>query len=190
MEIILIILFLLLSLFLYVLFRLIKWIFKEKARINWTLALLGIIILTKIIILAFFTKMEFIQSKVYPDLYLIKNPISDRDSRNKIIQEMVIQKVNTESISSMRFYEYYKGWGSNPFGEAGTAHFIEYKEDPGGFSSELLEYYERYRIAKFDMNFSENNTFGIISYYQNGNEIKTDTIIKLDNLKQKLNSSQ
>ncbi|WP_136666930.1 hypothetical protein [Flavobacterium sp. H122] len=147
--------------------------------------------------------MEFIQSKVYPDLYLVKNPIYNRDSLHEAIKKMVIQKVNNEftgnenkykskyeySSSSpsgtdlyycLSFYEYSKGWGTNPFGEAGTQHFIDHEEDPGGFSSELLEHYYEYRIAEFDIRFCENDTInclGILRYFQNDEEIKTDTII-------------
>ncbi|KFF05763.1 hypothetical protein B0A68_17840 [Flavobacterium reichenbachii] len=148
--------------------------------------------------------MEFIQSKVYPKLYLIKDPINNRDSLNTIIKKMVVQKMNAEFIGkenkykekyqyssespsrtdlyySLSFYRYYKGWGTNPFGEAGTEHFIQNKEDPGGFSSELLEHYYEYKIAEFDIAFCKNDTinyFGVLRYFQNGEEKTTDTIIK------------
>jgi glucan phosphoethanolaminetransferase (alkaline phosphatase superfamily) len=189
--------------FLYILYLLIKWISNKKKRIQWAFGIIGILIFVNIIDLVFFTKMEFIQSKVYPHLYLVKNPINNQDSLNAIIKNRVVQKMNTEFIGrenkykqkyqytsespsttylsySIRFYSYYKGWETNPFGEAGTEHFINNKEDPGGFSSELLEYYDDYRIAEFDIRFCKNDTinyFGVLKYFQNGQEIKTDTII-------------
>ena len=192
-----------LILFFYLFYKLIVWISQKKIRINWALFIIGIFVVIKIIDSVFFTKMEFIQSKVYPNLYLVKNPISDNDSLNAIIKEMVTQKMNYEFVNnenkykstyqftsdspsrtyfnySLRFYKYYKGWGTNPFGEAGTAHFIEHEEDPGGFSSELLEYYEQYRIAKLDIRFCENDTinyFGVLTFFINGEETKTDTIL-------------
>lgn len=176
---------------------------KKKKRIQWTYGIIGILVFIKLIELVFFTKMEFIQSKVYPKLYIVKDPIENRDSLNGIIKKMVVQKMNAEFIGkenmykhkyqyntespartdlyySLSFYRYYKGWGTNPFGEAGTEHFINNKEDPGGFSSELLEHYYEYRIAEFDIEFCKNDTikyFGVLKYFQNGQEIKTDTII-------------
>jgi len=151
----------------------------------------------------FFKKMEVIQSKVYPNLYLIKYPIDDEEEIKKYISQLVFHKVNSEfvgnqeafktkdsyaekSIAKLNYtiniYEYYKGWGTNPFGEAGTAHFIENKEDPGGFSSEELIYYKDYLLAKFNIKFCENDTnnyFGTISYYKNSELIKTETLINL-----------
>ncbi|TWP28868.1 hypothetical protein ETU08_08500 [Apibacter muscae] len=47
--------------------------------------------------------------------------------------------------------------GTNPFGYAGTAHFIFHKEDPGGFSSEL-EYYTPYELAYFNIKLCENDS--------------------------------
>lgn len=189
--------------FFYILYVLIKWISKKRKRIQWACGIIGVLILINIIDSIFFTKMEFIQSKVYPNMYLIKNYINNRDSLNSIIKNRIVQKINTEFIGkedkykskyqytsespsrtelyySLSFYQYYSGWGTNPFGEAGTEHFIENKEDPGGFSSELLEHYDKYRIAEFDIRFCKNDTinyFGVLKYFQNGEEIKTDTII-------------
>lgn len=191
------------ALFFYLLYVLIKWISKKKTRIQWTFGIIGIVILINIIDSIFFTKMEFIQSKVYPHLYLVKNQINNQDSLNTVIKNIVVQKMNAEFIGkenkykhkyqynsesalrtdlyySLSFYRYYKGWGTNPFGEAGTEHFINNEEDPGGFSSELLEHYYEYRIARFDIEFCKNDTikyFGVLKYFQNGQEMKTDTII-------------
>ena len=114
---------------------------------------------------------------------------------------MVIQKMNSEFIDnenkykykyeytngsrtdlyySLDFYTYFEGWGTNPFGEAGTAHFIENEADPGGFSSEELDHYAKYKIAEFYIGFCEKDTvnyIGILRYYKNDEITKTETII-------------
>ena len=125
---------------LFQLFRLIKWTIKKEIRIKWASGLVGVIALAVLVNHLFFKKMEFIPSKVYPDLYLIKYPIRDKDSLHKIIAKIVLQKVsnhfktpskNTTAIVPyrIRFYEYYSGTPFFvPFGEAGTKHFIENKE--------------------------------------------------------------
>ena len=181
---------------LYFLFRLIKWILKKKVRSIWALVLLTLVALSWLIKFAFFTKMEFISSKVYPDLYLVKNPVNNKDSIHSAIKRMVQEKVNnkfiTEIISKdsfekrgvpyrLRFYEYYTGTPIFvPFGEAGTTHFIEHEEDPGGFSSEEISNYNTYRIAEFYLKYCDAdslNFVGTIDYYQNWEIIKTDTIL-------------
>lgn len=176
-----------------------KWKFTNKTLI---LSLVGFYFITILINNLFFKKMAFIQSKVYPHLYLIKNPISDENLLKKAIKEMVIQKMNTEFIGNedkykyrynisnktivkldyeFNFMEYYEGWGSNPFGEAGTAHFIDNKEDPGGFSSEYLEYYqERFQISEMSINYCKNDTVNytsVLHFYKNGYVVESDTII-------------
>ena len=91
----------------------------------------------------------------------------------------------TNIYYSLDFYTYFVGWGTNPFGEAGTAHFIENKADPGGFSSEELDHYTKYRIAEFYLSFCEKDTVnyvGILRYYKNDELTKTDTIINKCNL--------
>ena len=142
--------------------------------------------------------MKFIQSKVYPDFQLVKYPIKDRDSLHKIIEKMVLKKVNSEFFNnnekydfsknsttavpySIRFYEYYTGTPFFvPFGEAGTTHFIENKEDPGGFTSEEICHYNTYRIAEFNLKYCPNdslNYIGTINYYQGLDIIEKDIIL-------------
>ncbi len=189
---ILILLLIILIICLYQLFKLIKWTIKKKKRMKWASGLVGVIALAVLVNHLFFKKMEFIQSKVYPDLYLIKYPIKDKDSLHKIIAKMVFHKVsnhfktpskNTTAIVPyrIRFYEYYSGTPFFvPFGEAGTTHFIENKEDPGGFSSEYISDYNRFHIAEFNLKYCRNdslNYIGTINYYQNWDIIKTDIII-------------
>ena len=65
----------------------IKWIFRNNTRKKWSLIILGIIILSTVVNTVFFVKMELVQSKVYPNLFLIKKPIEDKDSINKLIKQ-------------------------------------------------------------------------------------------------------
>jgi len=161
------------------------------------LAVILVVTLTGVLKVTFFTKMECIQSNVYPDLYLIKNPIKDTDSRHRLIKQIVLDKVHAEFLEKqettndpknsmdpssyrIRFYEYYTGtFFLIPFGEAGTDHFIENKEDPGGFSSEEISHYNQYRIAEFTIEYCKNDTLnsvGKLYYYDGWDLIKTDTL--------------
>ena len=204
MEIILIlILITFISLFFYAIFKLIKWVLKDKIRTKRTLILFSLMAVFYIINLLFFIKMEFIQSKAIPNLYLIKNPIENKDSLHKAIEKIILEKVNQEFIKnkdkykhkvassndsisefkySIDFYQYYKGSVFIPFGDAGTYYFIENEEDPGGFSVEVLDMYPKYHIAQFNLKFCKNDTvnyFGTIDYYKEWDVIKTDTLINL-----------
>ncbi|WP_299435576.1 hypothetical protein [uncultured Aquimarina sp.] len=171
---------------LLLLFKLLKWVFQRKARVIWMLFLLVGIVLSVTIHRLFFVKMELIQSKVYPDLYLIKNPVKDKNAVNKVIREKVIQlsinqfkstEASKESETyTLRFYEYSKGdWGEN-----GTAYFIEHKEKPGGMLPELLEYYPEYLMAKFSIQPCKEDSssyFGKLDYYNETKRIKIDTLL-------------
>ena len=185
--------------FLYLLFRFLKWVFTNRKRTILTLLLIGFYLIAILINNLFFKKMEFIQSKVYPHLFIIKNPISDKDSLKKVIKEMVIEKMNTEFIGNedkhkirfkikeekfvelnyeISFYEYYTG----ELLTEGTAWFINHEEDPGGFSSEYLSDYDDYFIAGFRANYCENDTInynGILHYSKNKFKIESDTLINL-----------
>lgn len=201
MEILLVLIVLILVFLIFVL----AWIFKSPLRRKIALIIGGSIVILLLIYNIFLVdhSMKFIQSKVYPSLYLIENEINDRDSLNKLIKQMVIKKMNSEFIGkeekyklkyqytpdspsitylhySLDFYTYFVGWGENPFGEAGTAHFIENEEDPGGFSSEELDHYKKYKIAEFYITSCEKDTvnyIGILRYYKNDEITKTDTLI-------------
>ncbi|PXY40479.1 hypothetical protein DMB65_12815 [Flavobacterium cheongpyeongense] len=201
MEILLVLIVLFFGFFIYVIF----WIFKNPLRRKTALIASGTIASLLVMYNLFFVdhSMKFIQSKVYPNLYLVENEIKDRDSLNKLIKQMVIKKMNSEFIGReekykskyqytpdspsrtdlyyfLNFYTYFEGWGTNPFGEAGTAYFIENEEDPGGFSSEELDHYRKYKIAEFYIRFCEKDTvnyIGILKYYRNDEITKTDTII-------------
>lgn len=181
------------------------WLLKNPVRRKYSFIILGITLLFLLMYNVFFVDhhMKFIQSKVYPNLYLVDNEISDRDSLNKIIKKMAIEKMNTEFIGKenkfkkhykttdalnsrtemdyhIDFYTYFEGWGTDPFGQAGTAHFIENEEDPGGFSSEELSHYNEYKIADLSIRFCENDTvnyYGLLRFYQQGKATISDTIV-------------
>ena|SRR5690554_6496238 len=191
MEIILI-LFLLIILFaiFYLLYRIIIWISKKKTRVNWALSLLGILILAKIINFVFFTEMELIQSKVYKDMYLIKNPVNNKDSIQSLIKQICLDKMNKEFLGNEKKYKDYNSDSSkvwinynfdfynytdNFFG-SNTAHFIENKEDDGGPTSvNFLSEIQDEKIATFSIDFCENDTVNYYAkiIYHRGYEIDT-----------------
>lgn len=196
MEILLIIFLLsILFLILFLIFKMIKWIFQKQVRIKWVFIAIGILIIGIVTEKLFFTKMEFIQSKAIPNLYIVKNPLENKDSLRNEIKRIVLKNVTNQIekykrtkqndsvvdvIYTVDFYEYSKGSVFIPFGDAGTYYFIENEEDPGGFSVEVLDMYPKYHIAQFNLKFCKNDTtcyFGTIDYYKNWDIIKTDTII-------------
>jgi len=123
--------------------------------------------------------MEFIQSNVYPDLYLIKNLVKDKSIVDQAIREKVMQEMTytlgEKKLITVRFYEYNKG----DWGERGTAYFIDHKEKRDGMLPELLEYYPECLLAKFSLRPCKNeerNYFGVLEFYTNGRSTKTDTL--------------
>ncbi|MEZ4778741.1 MAG: hypothetical protein R2786_05090 [Flavobacteriaceae bacterium] len=103
--------------------------------------------------------MHFIQSNVYSNLYLIKYPEKNQTLLQKAIKEKIIEHFQTEhkmekklaytGDNGIYFYEYTNGFSFDGFLEAGTAHFIENEEDPGGFVSEELNMYTQFQLADF-----------------------------------------
>ena len=185
---------------LFFLFKLTKWVFSNEKRKVWVISTITLFTLVMIINRIFFRRMELIPSKIYPNLYLVKNPIRDNDSLKSFMLKVIAQKLGNQLICcdskyvmeptttldySIHFYKYYKGWGFSPFGAAGTAHFVENAEDPGGFSSELLEHYDHYIIALFHLKKRGKDTminYGLLTYFKDGDPIKSDTIFNLCNI--------
>jgi len=175
------------SIGLFLLLKIFKWVFQKKVRMIGLLILLVCIAVSITTYTLFFVKMELIQSKVYPNLYLIKNPVKDKKIVNKAIEEKITQRMNTQltgknkeskdkQLSTLSFYEYSKG----DWGESGTAYFIEHKERQDGMTAELLEYYPEYLIANFSLQPCKNdssNYFGKVDYYNEVRIIKTDTLL-------------
>ncbi|WP_215224677.1 hypothetical protein [Echinicola shivajiensis] len=167
----------------FLLFKLLGWIFKKKER-RLGLAILLIIVTVSVpVYQLFFVKMEFIQSKVYADLYLIKNPVEDKTALNLAIKEFVsLQLARAKETSpnySLRFYEYTKNWNPLIFGDYGTAYFINNEEDPSGFSVEELSMYRKYQLATFDVIFCDDEAIeqcGELQYFEEGFAVKTETL--------------
>ncbi len=180
----LILLLIIAGIILFQLYRLVRWILVKKTRIIRSIWVLSIAIIGIAIYQLFFVNMEFIQSKVYPDLYLVKHPVKDKNKIDNTIKNAVIQHFTTtekiDSTYTLRFYEYTNNW--NPlliFGDAGTAHFIDHEEDPGGFTTEELSMYLNYKLATFKtvLSNNDNNTLsGVLQYYSEGSPTKTDTL--------------
>ncbi|WP_442846136.1 hypothetical protein [Leeuwenhoekiella sp. H156] len=193
MEIvILIVLGLILVLLLLLGYRLVRFILKNRIYTQIML-LLGIVALIAMLInQVFFQKMEFIPSRVYPDLYLIKNPVKDRNKLNTALTQFVLDHKNEKLAGasdstgsamnteySLRFYRYTKSWGINLFADAGTAYFIENEEDLGGFVVEELSMYSAEKLADFRVNLCANNTesyCGELTFYEDGAVSKTEVL--------------
>lgn len=197
MEILIIIfLLLLLGIGIFLLYKVLKWIVAKKTRIVGAVSILFISIVSISIYQLFFVKMEFIQSKVYPNLYLVKNEIKDRDSLNRIIKKRVIEKINDDFIdhgkkytentyeapyAALAFYSYSKSSKLSIFQDYGTAYFIDHEEDLGGMVVEDLNMYHEQKLVTFNIRISKKDTtsyYGILDYYKDGDIIKTDTLLK------------
>lgn len=195
MEILIIIfLLLLVGLALFLLYKILKWIIAKRVRILATASLLLIFVVHFTINYLFFTKMEFIQSKVYPNLYLVKHPIKDRDSLNSIIKSRVIeildknlqnnQKIYTENTAeapyaTLAFYTYSKNSKLSVFQDYGTAYFIDNEEDLGGMIVEDLSMYQTQKLATFNIKAFKNDTtryYNVLTYYKDAYPVKTDTL--------------
>lgn len=188
---ILLVILILLFALLFGIFKLLKWTLKEKVRIKWATSILVVLLLSFVIDKLFFTKMEFIQSKVYSNLYIVKNPVKDNDDRNKAITTKIEEHLKskhqqTKELSysetkSIYFYEYV-GASFSFLSEAGTEYFIDHEEDLGGFVSEELGMYQEYRMAEFyykPCNNDSSKTCGVIDYYLEGEFVKADSL-KID----------
>lgn len=182
---------------LYSLFRILKWSLGTKLRRVFGLSIISLIVLVVLINKLFFQQMEFVPSKVYPNLFLIKYPVKDTivlrmAIKNKILKELKnpfvsnndafkfrSTKINKNTIDyTLRFYKYTSAWGFNN----GTKHFIDNKEDPGGFSSEMLSNYDAFQLAYFNVSNCKTDSLkyrGELIFFQKGREVKRDTIINL-----------
>jgi len=174
--------------------KILVWINKKQKRKNWALLFLGILILAPVVQSLFFTKMEAIQSKTYPNMYFIKNPFSKQDSVQALIKNIVLKKMNSEFIGNEKMHkiynsdssrvwlsydlEFYK-YSDGLFGN-GSSYFIDNVEDDGGPTSiHFLSNIEKDRMARFSINYCEKDTvnyLALLTYYQE-REMKTDTLI-------------
>jgi len=178
MEILLILFVLGLVIFvLLVLNTLIKWIIKTKKRaIGVSASLLAVLVGFGIYQL-FFVKLAFIQSKVYPDLYLVKNFPEEKSTLNAVIKDFVMRHVKTKP-TTLRFYKYYKSYNPLVFGDSGTAYFIDNEEDLGGMVVEDLGMYMALKIATLSKTDCEDELgyCARLDYFEEGRKVKTHDI--------------
>ncbi len=167
---------------------LIKWILRNKIRLRVFLMVLAICILSVGINHFFFKHMRFIQSNVYPNLYLVKYPDKDYSIVEKAIQEKIKEHLNTEHKegkalayrreNGIYFYEY-GGMTFGFVGDAGTGYFIDHEEDLGGFVTEELGMYPDYKLAEVYYNpCPQDSTLlcGEINYFNEGELIRVDSL--------------
>ena len=185
---ILLIILILLFALLFGIFKIVKWTLKEKVRIKWASSILVVLLLSFVIDKLFFTKMEFIQSKVYSNLYIVENPIKDKEALKKAIIEKIKGHLKTKhkqtkelSYSDTKSIYFYEDGGMTFgfLGEAGTSYFIDHEEDLGGFVTEELGMYQEYRLAEFyykTCNNDSSKTCGEIGFYHEGEFVKTDSL--------------
>lgn len=115
-------------------------------------------------------KIEFVQSKVTSNLFLIKNPPkNDSLLRKEIILFLIKNPVEyNKSPYHVNFYKY--TWN--------TKYFINNLPDPGGFSSEELDNYPQDNIGSFIISKCENDTTKLVGeLILAKNPFKADTII-------------
>ncbi len=128
-----------------------------RARVLYTLLLLSLIGLG--IHHVFYKNMRFIQSKVYPNLYLVKYPDEDQNALQLAIHQQVVTHLGSkfpavktlayEKENAIFFYQYYKALPISVFQDEGTAYFLENEEDLGGMVTEELGMYRKYKLAEF-----------------------------------------
>ena len=136
---------------LFAIFKIGKWTLKERARVKWVISIIGILVVAFAVKRVFFTKMEFIQSNVYSNLYIVENPEKDaleikKAILNKIKEHLMTQHKQSKKLSYSNETEciYFYELGGRTFGflgEAGTSYFIDHEEDLGGFVTEELGMY-------------------------------------------------
>lgn len=153
------------------------------------MALVSVFGLGVIINTVFFKRMEFIQSNVYPNLYLVKYAVKNQNIRNQAIREKIIEhlengypegkKLAYRKGKYIYFYEYNKQFPFGLFQDAGTYYFIDNEEDLGGFVSEELGMYTQYLLAEFYLDNCKNDSTtycGELSYFNEGDFVKADSL--------------
>lgn len=177
----------------YAIFKVIKWTSKDKIRVKWAISIISFLVFAFVVKRVFFTKMEFIQSNVYANLYIVENVEKDNSKVKKAILNKIKEHLKTEHKAENKlsysnktdciyFYED-GGMTFGFFGEAGTSYFIDHEEDLGGFVTEELGMYQEYRMAEFYYENSENDSksfCGELNLFKEGDFIKADTICNLE----------
>ena len=182
------ILLLLLAICSYVIFKALKWILKRNIRIVYTLIGIGFLLLLGVVNHLFFKNMQFIQSEVYPNLYIVKYPDNDQKVLQQAIKNQVLNHFKTtvrkgkplsySNKNDIHFYKY-SGTTFGFLGEAGTGYFIDHEEDLGGFVTGELVMYSNYKLAQFYFNpCSQDSTLicGEIKYFKEGEIFKSEIL--------------
>ncbi|MEQ5858320.1 hypothetical protein NFI08_21915 [Halomonas sp. EF61] len=153
------------------------------------LAVSGLLLAARGVYTEVFSEMTFVPSRVYPNLYLVRHPVSDQQALHRSVRQKALERMKAEFIGnedayrttpySLRFYEYTDGGWFTLFGGTGTAYFLNHKEDPGGFSSEEIRLYVEQHIADFDIRFCEGTAGyqGTLTYSWEGAFAGTDIIV-------------
>ena len=165
-----------------------KWILKRNIRIVYTLIGIGFLLLLGVVNHLFFKNMQFIQSEVYPNLYIVKYPDNDQKVLQQAIKNQVLNHFKTtvrkgkplsySNKNDIHFYKY-SGTTFGFLGEAGTGYFIDHEEDLGGFVTEELVMYSNYKLAQFYFNpCSQDSTLicGEIKYFKEGEIFKSEIL--------------
>lgn len=193
MELVLIVFVLLmLSGILFLGVRLILWILnnKTRARVLYATLILGLIGLG--IHHAFYKNMRFIQSEVYPNLYLVKYPDEDMGVLYQAIRQQLATHLKSEfpasktlayeKQSTIFFYQYYKAFPISVFQDEGTAYFIDNEEDLGGMVTEELGMYRQYKLAEFNYTPCQAEAplhCGELRYFDEHGVVKSDSLSNL-----------
>ncbi|GLQ07013.1 hypothetical protein GCM10007924_22340 [Sneathiella chinensis] len=140
----------------------------------------------------FYKNMLFIQSEVYPDLYLVKYPEEEQALLHQAILRKVKQHPNIglsvgkklayERENSIFFYKYYKAFLFSVFQDEGTAYFLKNEEDLGGLVTEELGMYKKYKLAEFQYAPCKDDVTlycGELKYFNENGFIKSDTLLNL-----------
>lgn len=178
----------------FLLYKLFRWGLQNK-RNRWiSLVVLCLVGLSFLINELFFKEMTFVQSRVYPNLYLVKHPIKDRNALNQLIKQKVEVLIDENKLDSnveydeythkapyatLAFYTYTKQAKFSLFQDYGTAYFIDHEEDLGGFSVEDLSMYLHEKLATFNLRtYPKDSTqhFGLLEFYEKGYVVRTDTL--------------
>ncbi|WP_297335029.1 hypothetical protein [Algoriphagus sp.] len=191
---IIVILIILLILLLLLGIRLFRWTLKSQRRIQGLLIILVASGIGMGIHHFFFKNMRFIQSEVYPNLYLVKYPDKDYSVVEDAIKEKIKEHLSSEyktgkplsytGEKAIYFYEL-GGMTFGFLGEAGTGYFIDHEEDLGGFVSEELGMYQDYRLAEFYYEpCPRDNSLvcGEINFFKEGEHVKVDKLEDLNSV--------
>jgi hypothetical protein len=114
-------------------------------------------------------KIEFIQSKTMPHIFLLKNvPNEDILLKNQISDFLVKYPIkNVDKLPQINFYRY----------TFNSSYFINHIPDPGGFSS--YDFKDKERLAVFSISKCKRDSTKLVGqlYFYKDNFFQADTLI-------------